>query len=215
MAVDICESVDGSIPEYTVRRRDVYRGWVQISIPGLLNNVGGANLIEYRPIIAKDCYEFSCSCSTAKNLWVTNEDWTFNKYDKMKHCPHLFGVLTIYEHHRIESQRPTIMNLIQAPRDKINMKAYKIATKVFSYNKLEDQFNKSPNKYCKTIKITDKSDMKNYTVKKTDLIWSCTCKGFYYRGCCKHINQVKNSEAHKQDMRELGISLAIKYFSQI
>ena len=97
------------------------------------------------------------------------------------------------------------------------MKAYKIATRVFSYKKLEDQFNNSSNTFAfggKALKITDKSDRKNYTVKKTDQVWSCTCKSFYYRGYCKHINQVKNSEAHKQDMRELGISLAIKYFSQ-
>jgi hypothetical protein len=211
---DICESVDGSISEYTVRRIDVYRGWVPVAIPGLLNNVDGANLIDYRPIIAHGCYNFSCSCPIAKNRWVTNEDWTFNDYDKTKHCVHLFGVLTIYEHHRVESQRPRLMNFIQAPRDKINMKAYKIATGVFSYKKLEDQFNKSSNTNCKALKITDKSDRKNYTVKKTDQVWSCSCKSFYYRGYCKHINQVKNSEAHKQDMRELGISLAIKYFSQ-
>lgn len=212
MRPEICERVEGSIPEYIISRREE-NIWVPF-VTGIVNLDYATQDIEYRPVVVTDSYEFSCSCPKGRDQRIRNEGWTFKNYDKTKHCPHLFTVLTIYEHHRIEAQRSWIMNMIQAPRDNINIKAYDIACKVISYKKLNNEFNKGGNKYCQTIKMTDKFEMQNYTVNKIAKSWLCSCKGFHYHGWCKHINKIKNREAHKQDMRELGISLAIKYFSQ-
>ena len=209
MCEAICEEVEGSQQFTTIqRKRDhdaspVYPPWSLYSPPWSFHSPG--------------CYKFRCTCEIGiKTGWVGNKDWDFNKFDREKHCPHLFVVLTLYENQRnIERGGMLMDNKIHANE----VRAFNAISKNFSYYLLEYEFNKS--RYgaglMKRIKLYDKSNINKYTVKCSaarDPVWECTCKGYKFRGCCKHINYVKNNEMYKQYRRELGISLALKYVTE-
>ena len=55
----------------------------------------------------------------------------------------------------------------------------------------------------------------HYTVKSCGKDVSCTCKGFIYHKNCKHVNRIIKREKAMQNRRDLGISLAVLYISQI
>ena len=63
---------------------------------------------------------------------------------------------------------------------------------------------------CRSFNETDTNLFPTYTIKNKNNEWSCTCKGFHYHSHCKHIKLTQQEEAHKQAIRELGISLALK-----
>ena len=165
MQSEFCERVEGSILEYIISRREEIV-WHPFET-GFVNLEDDTQNIEYRPVVVTNCYAFSCSCPKGRNQFIRNEGWTFKNYNPIKHCPHLFVVLTIYEHHRIEAQRPWIMNMIQSHRDESDIRAYDIACKVISYKKLNNEFNNGGKKYCQTIKMSDKIERQNYTVNNT------------------------------------------------
>ena len=49
---------------------------------------------------------------------------------------------------------------------------------------------------------------------KNDNVIKCTCKGFKYNNKCKHINIINKMINIRLNRRQLGISLALKYFNE-
>ena len=205
MCEAICEEVSGSDNIVILRRCMDFDAVLGSPLP----------IREQPPwsVHSPGCYKFRCSCVIGKKRgWVGNRDWSFNKFDREKYCNHLFIVLTIYEHERKKQLGMLIYNNIH----KNDIMAYNLANSAtldgqrFSYRLLEDKFNGPRRGWREQIKLYDKSNINKYTVKCSaarDPVWECTCKGYKFRGCCKHINYVKNNEMYKQYRRELGLSL--------
>lgn len=54
-----------------------------------------------------------------------------------------------------------------------------------------------------------------YKIKtKNDTIINCSCKGFKFHQNCKHIEKINEMINLKLNRRQLGISLALKYFNE-
>lgn len=61
---------------------------------------------------------------------------------------------------------------------------------------------------------TDINLAPKYIVKNEDTDWYCTCRAYKNHKKCKHIDKIKKLEIYKQNIRELGISLATKIINK-
>ena len=205
MCEAICEEVQGSEQFIRIRRKRDH------------GDTGGQANGRFPIGLVDGCYKFQCSCPFGRKIgWIGNMGWNFYKFDGDKHCAHLFGVLTIYEHER-NIRRGIILD---NEKDVHEVRALNVANKIFNYRLLEKKFSQLGQQRPmpigeREIKLIDESY--KHTVKCStgrDPVWECTCKGFKFWGHCKHINYVKSNEIYKQHRRELGISLALKYVTE-
>ena len=151
----------------------------------------------------EDKYYYSCNCEKNNNRKLhfkfnNNEsDKIIYSIEKSKEvCIHITNAIlkeelvAIYEYQGI-----TIENF---KRDTIQYNAFRDVI----YQRLLR---------VRQIKQSDPDEYPHYNIKNKNNTWSCTCKGFKYHKHCKHIKNIQKEEIHKQNIRELGISLAIKY----
>lgn len=151
----------------------------------------------------EDTYYYSCNCEKNYNRKLFFRI-NYNERDKVIYsiersrelCIHITNailkeeVVTIYEYQGI-----TIENF---KRDTIQHNAFRDII----YQRLLR---------VRPIKQSDPEEYPQYNIKNKNNTWSCTCKGFKYHKHCKHIKNIQKEEIHKQNIREVGISLAIKY----
>jgi len=219
---DTCETVKGTTPSYIVFRETLfldgcYRFWC--NCPESAGKYGNRGL------------------KNEGFLW-SDRLWNGPDGLRMLDiCPHLFACLTIYEDHRMRVATETGF-VGGLPRDTYEILNTGVADMpggidenpdwlrardaaighgkdggALSYLKMHTLLETCKRTIEDTelswLYIRDAKDAPIYTVKCIDDKWSCTCKGFIYHNKCKHITLKLRIILHLQQLRELGISLAI------
>ena len=166
-------------------------------------------------------YSWQCTCMNQEN-WLRNH---LNEnlvselvlYNGDNYCDHLMLLITVFE---IKRQGDIENITMQLPEDKVTLVKEIYETNKGSMSHIEELFDKntfkeipfSDSNTYSYVELYESHITNNYTVKCDGNKWSCTCKGYKYKKLCKHINKIKKREEYKQNRREMGISMAMKYF---
>jgi hypothetical protein len=165
---------------------------------------------------------WSCSCEKGQKYGPTLPLQFFETMilnGGKKYCNHLLQILTVYEINRkvVKKRLSTDAHISSYLKTFLSNSESDNLLKIYNENKnrikdIETKFdNTAYHNNARTIQIDETSKKYTVTLTKTPTSSStCTCKSFQYRNHCKHITQIQQEEIHKQDIRELGISLALK-----